>query len=157
LPGRQPLGLFTVSIDANGRLKLPVKLKEFLDKFPDKTFFCTSLDGRIGQIYPIPVWDKYQEFLDSTEDRVRAKRVMFRAQTLGAEADLDGQGRITLPPQLRSGLNLQTAQELRLLVDRGVVQILTQSVYDEMSREGEGDAAGDVIALEQAGLGKGIR
>jgi DNA-binding transcriptional regulator/RsmH inhibitor MraZ len=157
LPGRQPLGLFTVAIDANGRLKLPVKLKEFLDKFADKTFFCTSLDGRIGQIYPIPVWDKYQEFLDSTEDRARAKRVMFRAQSLGAEADLDTQGRITLPSQLRTALNLMTAQEVRLVVDRGVVQIYTGGVYEEISRESEGDPAGDVIALEEAGLGKGIR
>jgi len=157
LPARQPLGLFTVRIDENGRLKLPVKIKEFLERFPEKAFFCTSLDGRIGQIFPIPVWERYQEFLDSAEDRPRAKRVKFRAQVLGAEADLDSQGRITLNPQLRGELKLQSQQDLRLVVERGVVQILTQSVYEEMNREGEGDPVGDVEALEQAGMGKGIR
>jgi DNA-binding transcriptional regulator/RsmH inhibitor MraZ len=156
LPGRQPLGLFTVSIDSNGRMKLPVKIKEFLDKFSEKTFFCTSLDGRIGLIYPIPVWDKYHQFLDSAEDRARARRVKFRAQVLGAEADVDSQGRITLPPQLRAELKLQSQQDLRLVVDRGVVQILTQSVYDEMNHDGGGDPTGDVNALEEAGMGKGI-
>ena len=50
LPARQPLGLYTVRIDENGRMKLPVKIKEFLERFPEKTFFCTSFDGRIGQI-----------------------------------------------------------------------------------------------------------
>jgi len=157
LPARQPLGLFTVRIDENGRLKLPVKIKEFLEKFPEKTFFCTSLDGRIGQIYPIPVWEKYQEFLDSAEDRARARRVKFRAQVLGAEADLDTQGRITLNAPLRGELKLQSQQDLRLVVDRGVVQILSQSIYEEMNREGEGDPIGDVNALEDAGMGKGIR
>ena len=157
LPARQPLGLFTVRIDENGRLKLPVKIKEFLEKFPEKTFFCTSLDGRIGLIYPIPVWEKYQEFLDSAEDRARARRVKFRAQVLGAEADLDTQGRITLNAPLRGELKLQSQQDLRLVVDRGEVQILSQSIYEEMNREGEGDPIGDVNALEDAGMGKGIR
>ena len=58
---------------------------------------------------------------------------------------------------LRTELKLQSQQDLRLVVERGVVQILTPSVYEEMSREGEGDPVGDVNALENAGMGKGIR
>ncbi|MES1260496.1 MAG: hypothetical protein ABUS49_02080 [Acidobacteriota bacterium] len=134
-----------------------MKIKEFLDRFPEKTFFCTSLDGRIGGIFPIPVWEHYQEFLDSAEDRPRAKRVKFRAQVLGAEADLDSQGRITLNGQLRNELKMQNQQDLRLVVERGVVQILTQSVYELIYGEGESDPVGDVEALELAGMGKGIR
>lgn len=157
LPARQPLGLFTVSVDSNGRLKLPVKIREFLEKFPDKTFFCTSLDERMGLIYPLPVWDNHQQFLDSAEDRVRARRVKFLAQDLGAEIDVDPNGRMTLPPRLRNRLKITGAQEVRMMVDRGVVQILTQAVYDEINPEGKGDLVGDVEALETAGLGKGIR
>lgn len=156
LPARQPLGRFVVTIDPNGRMKLPARIKEWLDKFPEKTIFCTSLDGRIAQIYPIPVWDKYQTWLDSTENRAVARRVMFRAQELGAEMDVDGQGRLTLPQQLREAVGIQGQQELRMGVDRGVVQIMTQAVYETLRQEGEGDPVGDFRTLEEAGLGKGI-
>lgn len=156
LPARPPLGMYPARLDEKGRLKLPAKIQDFLDKFTEKTFFCTSLDGRIGQIYPIPVWEKYQEFLDSyTEDPVAVQGVMFRAQDLGAEADLDSQGRITLNAELRRALNLQ-GQELRLMVYRGGVQILTQAIYEELKATADGNA-GAVLKLEQAGLGKGIK
>jgi len=148
--------MYPAKLDDKGRLKLPVKIQEFLEKFEEKTFFCTSLDGRIGQIYPIPVWEKYQEFLDSyTEDPAAVQGVMFRAQDLGAEADLDSQGRITLNAELRKALELQ-GQELRLMVYRGGVQIMTQAIYAQMKAASDGNA-GAVLKLEQAGLGKGIR
>ena len=156
LPARQPLGRFTVTIDPNGRFKLPAKVKEWLDKFPEKTIFCTSLDGRIAQIYPIPVWDKYQTFMDQAENRAAARRVMFRAQELGQEMDFDSAGRITVPQQLREAVGIKGQQELRMSVDRGVVQIMTQAVYETLREEGEGDPVGDYRALEDAGLGKGI-
>jgi DNA-binding transcriptional regulator/RsmH inhibitor MraZ len=156
LPARQPLGTSTVSIDANGRMKLPSKIKEWLDKFPEKTIFCTSLDSRIVQLYPIPVWDRYQSWLDQSDDRARARRVTFRANELGQEMDFDGQGRLTIHQGLRNALGIQGAQELKISVDRGVVQIMTAKVYDEIRREGDGDPVGDVRALEDAGMGKGI-
>jgi MraZ protein len=149
--------MYPARLDDKGRLKLPAKIQEFLAKFTERTFFCTSLDGRIAQIYPIPVWDKYQEFLDSyTEDPKAVQAVMFRAQDLGAEADMDAQGRITLNSELRQALNLQQGQELRLMVDRGRVQVMTPAVYDAMKAAAD-ENVDAVHMLEKAGLGKGIR
>jgi MraZ protein len=156
LPARQPNGSWPARLDDKGRLKVSAKLQAFLEAFTEKTFFCTTLDGVTAQIYPIPVWDKYAEFLDNyDEDPVAVRRVMNRAQALGAEADLDGQGRITLPAELRRKLHLE-GQELRLFMYRGAVQIQSQAVFETSDRDAESDTE-SLPKLERAGLGKGIR
>jgi MraZ protein len=107
LHARPPLGTYPARLDEKGRLKLPAVFQEYLGKFAEKTLFCTSLDGSIGQLYPISVWTQYQEFLDSyTEDPDAVENVMFMAQDLGAEAEMDSQGRVTLNPELRRALDL---------------------------------------------------
>ena len=80
---------------------------------------------------------------------------MNRAQALGAEADLDGQGRITLPADLRRRLNLED-QELRLFMYRGAVQIQSKAVFEASDMDAASDTE-SLPKLERAGLGKGIR
>ena len=156
LPVRQPNGSWPAKLDDKGRLKVSAKLQAFLEAFTEKTFFCTTLDGVTAQIYPIPVWEKYAEFLDNyDEDPVAVRRVMNRAQALGAEADLDGQGRITLPADLRRSLKLED-QELRLFMYRGAVQIQPKAVFEASDRDAADDTE-SLPKLEKAGLGKGIR
>src|ERR1700688_584734 len=100
--------MYPARLDEKGRLKLPTVFQEYLGKFAEKTLFCTSLDRSIAQLYPISIWSQYQEFLDSyTDDPVAVEDVMFTAQDLGAEAEMDGQGRVTLNPELRRELDLQ--------------------------------------------------
>lgn len=156
LPARQPNGSWPARLDDKGRLKVPAKIQEFLERFAEKTFFCTTLDGTTGQIYPIPVWERYQDFLDNyDEDPAAVRRIMTRAQGVGGEADLDGQGRITLPAEMRRKLQLEN-RELRLQMYRGAVQILTQEAWLEMERDADNDPQA-LSKLEKAGLGKGIR
>ena len=156
-PGlRAPLGMYPARLDEKGRLKMPAVFQEYLRKFPHSTYFCTSLDRRIASIYPIPVWDQYQNFLDGySEDPDAVQDVVFTAQDLGSEAEMDSQGRITLNSELRSALDLQ-GQELHLMAYRGAVQILTHAMYE--ARKSRSTSNGDAVRkLEAAGLGKGIR
>src|ERR1035441_7774951 len=48
--------MYPSRMDDRGRVKLPVALKEYLEKFEDKRLFVTSLDRRIAQVYPIVLW-----------------------------------------------------------------------------------------------------
>ena len=149
--------MFPARLDEKGRLKLPTVFQEYLGKFTEKALFCTSLDGSIGQLYPIPVWNQYQEFLDSyTEDPDAVENVMFTAQDLGAEAEMDGQGRVTLSAKLRRALDLE-GQELHLMVYRGGVQILTQAQYEARKQRAGASITDGVKKLAMAGLGKGIK
>jgi MraZ protein len=155
-PLRAPFGMYPARLDEKGRLKLPAVFQEYLRKFPQSTYVCTSLDRRIALIYPIPVWDQYLEFLDGySADPDAVQDVMFNAQDLGSEAEMDSQGRITLNSELRSTLDLQ-GQELHLMAYRGAIQVLTHAMYE--ARKSRSVSNGDAVKkLEEAGLGKGIR
>jgi MraZ protein len=156
-PVRQPFGTYPARLDDKGRLKLPAVFKDYLEKFADKTLICTSLDGHIGQIYPISNWMQYQDFLDShTADPQAVEDVMFTAQKYGAEAEMDIQGRVTLNADLRRKLGLE-GQELKLQAYRGGIQILNEAMYAAKDQSAEQNVVGAVERLKQAGLGKGIR
>ena len=148
--------MYSARLDDKGRLKLPTVFQEYLKHFPQGTYFCTSLDRHTAQIYPIPVWDQYQEFLDSyTENPDAVQDAMFNAQDLGAESEMDAQGRITLNSVLREALSLQ-GQELHLMSYRGTVQIMTHAMYEARKIRAVANDTG-IRELEKAGLGKGIR
>ncbi len=154
---RPPLGMYPARLDEKGRLKLPTVFQEYLGKFAEKTLFCTSLDGSIGQLYPISAWNQYQSFLESySEDQEAVEHVMFMAHDLGAEAEMDAQGRVTLNPELRRALDLQ-GQELHLMAFQGGIRILTHAQY-EMAKKAAVETAKDAVKkLTQAGMGKGIK
>jgi MraZ protein len=154
---RQPFGTYSASLDEKGRLKLPAVFKEYLEKFSDKTLICTSLDGLIGQIYPISNWLQYQDFLDSnSEDPQAVEDVMFTAQKYGAEAEMDIQGRVTLNSDLRRKLGLE-GQKLKLQAYRGGIQIMNEAMYAEKEQSAERNVVSAVDRLKKLGLGKGNR
>ncbi len=89
-----PRGLRQASVDSKGRLKLPVAIKEYLAEFGDTKVFITSLDGRIARIYPISTWRENEKVLENfTDDPFAAEDISFTAYELGADCDMDGEGR----------------------------------------------------------------
>ena len=90
-----------------------------LPRLPEKKLFVTSLDRRIAQIYPMEVWRQNEKFFETYRDNPKlAKKVAFNAADLGIEAEMDGQGRITFPPELRRELGMED-QTVRLYAYRG--------------------------------------
>jgi DNA-binding transcriptional regulator/RsmH inhibitor MraZ len=70
---------------------------------------------------------------------------------LGAEAEMDGQGRITIPPELRRELELEN-QTVRLFAYKGHIEILSEKIYEEQKREALAAGPEDVETLQAAGL-----
>lgn len=131
--------------------------QEYLKQFSDKTLVVTSLDGRIGQIYPISNWMLYQDFLDShSDDPLAVEDVMFTAQKYGAEAVMDIQGRVLVNSEMRRKLGLE-GSELKLQAYRGGIQIMNEELYAAKEQRAEQNVATAVERLKVAGLGKGIR
>jgi len=149
-----PRGMSPARLDERGRMKLPVPLKEYLDKFREKRLFVTSFDRTTGRIYPLSVWRQTEKFLDGlTEDPDLAERLAFIAADMGEELELDAQGRIVIPQGLRKALGIED-QTVRLRVFRGYIEILSERMYQERLATSSGSNGDDVAKATRLGMGK---
>lgn len=147
-----PNGMYPARVDDKGRLKLPVGFQQYFAGLPEKKLFVTSLDRRIGQIYPIANWRETKKFLyGQTENSKPAARVAFNAQDLGADSEMDNQGRVLLPPEMRRELGIEN-QSVRLFHYKGRIEILSEPIYQERKVQATASATADLETLEGAGL-----
>ena len=144
--------MYDCRLDDKGRLKLPAEFQHFLDSMPEKKLFVTSLDRRIAQIYPIAIWRENEKFFESYRENPQvAQDVAFNANDLGADAEMDSQGRVLVNTTLRSELDLQE-QQLHAYAYRGHIRILTEAIYQERRQRASKAASDNVDLLERAGL-----
>ncbi len=147
-----PRGMYPARLDDKGRVKLPAAFQQFFGALREKKLFVTSLDRRIAQIYPIAVWRENEKFFDTYRDDPRlARTVAFNAADLGAESEMDAQGRILFSPELRRELGIEN-QPVRLFAYKGRIEVLSEKIYEERKREAAQTAADDLAKLEAAGL-----
>lgn len=133
-------------------MKLPVDIQNFLNGFGDERFFVTSLDGSVAQIYPESIWGANEELLNShTENPEAAENILFTAADLGADAEMDSQGRIGFCAQLRRELQLE-ATELKLQATGSRVEVYTDAIYREKKARAARTVASNVDQLRRAGL-----
>lgn len=151
-PVEAPRGMYPARLDDKGRLKLPVPFQQYLGSLAEKKLFVTSLDRHIAQIYPISVWRENEKFFDDyRDDPDGADDIWFNASDLGADADMDGQGRITFNPDLRRELGLENSQ-LRLYAKRGVIEILNEAWYQARRQRAADEPSSKLNTLRRAGL-----
>jgi MraZ protein len=147
-----PRGRYPGRLDEKGRLKLPADFAQFFNSLPESKLYLTSLDRRIATLYPIAEWRANEKFFDSFRaNPTAAKNILFNAQDLGADVEMDGQGRILIHPDLRRELGLE-GQPLHLMAEKGHVQILAEPLYQERKRKALETAAADLELLEREGL-----
>ena len=147
-----PRGMYPSRLDDKGRLKLPAAFQQYFAALREKKLFVTSLDRRTAQVYPMEVWRGNEKFFENYRDDIRvARNVAFNAADLGAESEMDGQGRILFSPELRRELGIEN-QSVRLYAYRGRIEILSEAIYEERKREASTTVTDDVGKLESAGL-----
>jgi len=104
-------GSSLASVEDTGRFKLPGIFKDLIDAQlggEGAKFFITSQDGKRAQLYPIREWEQRESLLQ-TLPMSSPVRVKFQKAVayFGAPATMDKQGRIQIPPVLRSEANLK--------------------------------------------------
>lgn len=152
LPVEPPRGMYPGRLDEKGRLKLPAPFVQYLNSFTEKKLFVTSLDRRIAQIYPIGAWRENEKFFENYRDNPEvAQNVLFNAADLGADSEMDAQGRVMFNQDLRTELDM-AGQELHLFAYKGRVQILTEPLYHERKQRASKASSENVDLLERAGL-----
>jgi MraZ protein len=94
-------GNYQGRVDEKGRVKIPAAFLEELREQGTK-FFVTSENGEFVRVYPMKEWAVIEEKLAKMPSYNKAKQ-KFLTQTnyYGQVVELDGQGRILVPPILR--------------------------------------------------------
>ena len=96
----------TIKLDDRGRLKLPAEFKSFTEKKYGKdfnAFYITSREGEDAEIYPMPEWRQHYAKVCKLPKSLPARKKLLERYTLyGDRADMDPQGRIQIPEELRN-------------------------------------------------------
>ncbi len=148
-----PRGMYPGRLDDKGRIKVPVQFQQYLTSLPEKKLFVTSLDRRIAQIYSMTLWRQNEKFFETFKgDPEAVSNVQFNANDLGAEQEMDAQGRIVFPPELRRELGIENGAVKIYASKKGRIEVLSESLYEESKRKASQGAPENVTKLAMAGL-----
>ena len=100
-------GDYRATVDEKGRVKIPA---DFLAEFGKigRRFYVTSINGEHAQVYPMKAWEEIEKKLAKLSSHNKAKQ-KFLAHTnyYGQVVEVDGQGRILIPPVLRESAEMK--------------------------------------------------
>ncbi|MBI3679482.1 MAG: hypothetical protein HY235_03715 [Acidobacteria bacterium] len=147
-----PLGFWPAKVDDKGRLKLPVNFASYLTALQATKVFITTLDKVTGKIYTIPTWNGNVKLLDAPgPKRQWGKDLVTVANKYGADGELDANGRLVLPTEMRRTLGLENSQ-VWLSAGDGVITIREQKVHEAVCSSAEQNLAEKVGHFEETGL-----
>ena len=147
-----PLGIFTAKCDEKGRLKLPVEFVAYLKTLEVEKVFITTVDLKIARIYPKRTWESNQNLFENAGDDAEiAEDVAFIANLYGASSEIDGNGRILVPTDLRRKLELES-QTVWLDYYNGGINAFGKKVYDERMQRATVNLGDKVKALRKKGF-----
>jgi MraZ protein len=147
-----PRGFLPARVDEKGRLKLPAAIAEYVAGLGDQKVFVTTVNGSTARIYPISVWRQNEMLLEAGgEDTELKEDVAFVAYHYGADSDVDAQGRVLVPTELRRKLNMEGEQVyLRCFKQR--IEVLGKDVYEQRLARAMSGLDTKVTDLERKGL-----
>ncbi len=101
-------GTHEAKIDEKGRLKLPADfMKLVVEKNYGPTFFITSRDGKVAEVWPMPEWEKEEEKKAALPEDDQAKLTWLEfVNGWGGVAEIDKQDRLMLPRKIRDRFSL---------------------------------------------------
>lgn len=152
-PPDAPRGFHQARVDEKGRLKLPAALHQFLTGSGYKTLFVTTLDELTGRLYPIPSWKETEKTLGSAgEDQEAADALLFLANHYGSDSDVDGQGRMLVPKELRQKLEVEDKPVWLIWNSKGRIDMYGEAMYKEKLRDSQAASAAAMARLKTRGV-----
>jgi DNA-binding transcriptional regulator/RsmH inhibitor MraZ len=125
---------------------------EYIAALGDQRVFVTTVDGSTARIYPISAWRRNEILLEEDgEDTDLKEDVAFVAYHFGADSDVDAQGRVLIPTELRRTLHMEGEQvHLRCFKQR--IDVIGDAVYNERLAKAMSDLGTKVQDLGKKGL-----
>lgn len=143
-------GSETTRVDDKGRLKIPSIFRGRIQDRSGADVFVTSVKGDSVLIYPIEVWSAMEERIVLAPSQNPAlKRFMDRVSYFGQPGEIDPQGRVLIPQQLRQRASI--LGEVRVLGRINYLEVWNEERFaDKLAREPWTDA--DELLLSQHGI-----
>jgi MraZ protein len=101
-------GQFSHSVDAKGRVSLPARFRDVLVADGDARFVLTpAVFDPCLHLYPMKAWEEFERKVSELPS-LDATAIRFRRLYVSAavECELDGSGRVLVPPHLRERIKL---------------------------------------------------
>ncbi len=147
-----PLGIFSAKCDDKGRLKLPAEFVAYLKALEVEKVFITTVDLKLARLYPKQAWESNQNLFENAGDDAEiAQDVAFIANLYGAYSEIDGNGRVLVPTELRRKLELEN-QTVWLDYYNGRINAFGKKVYDERMQRAMVNLGDKVKMLEKKGF-----
>lgn len=105
------VGHWNARLDDKGRIKLAAEIVSHFSKETDRRIFITSILSGIPSIYPMRVWQQNLQILGQrSEDPDDHNDLEFWANSVGGNSEIDQQGRLLIPADIRSAFTLDEEQ-----------------------------------------------
>lgn len=103
-------GVSSLNLDSKGRLAIPTKYRETLVQHCNGRMVLTVDRDHCLLLYPLPDWEEIERKLVKLPSfNVQARRLQRLLIGHATECEMDGNGRILLPPPLREFAALEKA------------------------------------------------
>jgi MraZ protein len=100
-------GNYLATVDEKGRVKIPSDFLGQMQKGGSK-FYVTSAHGDHARVYPMKAWEEIEKKLAKLSSYNSAKqKFLSRTNFYGQVVEVDGQGRILIPPVLRESAEMK--------------------------------------------------
>ena len=100
-------GSAPAKIDDKGRLKVPTIFRGVIQDQHGPDVFVTSLTGECVRIYPMPVWLEIErKILGMPANHPSRLKFLDRVNYFGQAIELDPQGRVSIPADVRASASI---------------------------------------------------
>src|SRR6056297_3645404 len=141
------MGEYQHNMDKKGRVIIPAKFRE---KLGDKFVATRGLDNCLF-VYPMQEWSILEEKLTSLPITSKNARSFVRFFFSGAtECELDKQGRISLPRNLRDYARLEKEVVVIGLANR--IELWSEKKWSDYLQSAEDDSEEIASAMEELGI-----
>ncbi len=137
-------GSFEHSVDSKGRVSVPSRFREIItDRYEGKLVLTMDFD-RCITVYPLEEWERVEEKIKSLPQMQKeVKDFMRTVFSTASECELDKQGRILIPPQLRERAGLNKSVMVVGIIHK--LEIWDRHAWDSRSTQ-SGDEIGAVLS-----------
>lgn len=125
-----------MKMDDRGRIKVPAKYLSVLEEQYGKELYITSVNGDRVLLYPLTVWEAIEQSIETMKVRTpEIENYVSRTSFWGNEGEVDGRGRVLIPPELRTAGKLN--DNLRIIGKIDHMVIWNEEMFRSKALSGE--------------------